>query len=254
MKDILLQNKILFWLGSLHFLVFVLLLLYYPFNNTIVLGINSVIKPMKFALSIGIYAWTMAILLHYVQDVDKVQLYSWVAFVTMSFEQWAITRQALRGELSHFNQQSVLFPLMGIAIFTVTLWTAYMTYVFIQQKTYNLSPTMVLSIKIGLIYFVVFSLFGGYIVRSQGHTVGAPDGGEGLWLLNWSQFFGDLRVAHFFGIHSLQVIPLFALCMERFSSEAFSFRAVVVFSVVYLMYVLYTLAQGLMGVPFLSKS
>jgi hypothetical protein len=257
MKEILIRNKILYWLGAVHLALFLGLFCYYPFNNTVVLGINSVLKPMKFALSIWVFSWTMALILHYVHDVRKVKIYSGAAVVALGFEQVAITSQALRGELSHFNKttiyNSILYGLMGVFIVGITLWTAYMAYIFIKQKTYMLPSPTVLGIKIGLIYFVIFSLFGGYVSGLEGHTVGAADGGDGLWFLNWSKSFGDLRVAHFFGIHSLQIIPLFAIATEKYSMDSrFSVKAVWVFSLVYLSYVVVTMAQGLMGLPFLQ--
>ncbi len=123
---------------------------------------------------------------------------------------------------------------------------------FIKQKTYDLTPAVVLSIQIGLIYFVLFSLFGGYISSLQGHTVDSVDGGEGLWFINWSKFFGDLRVAHFFGIHSLQIIPLFALATIKFIDNSKTKKAVKTFSFLYLVFILFTLIQGLLGLPFLK--
>ncbi|WP_310555967.1 hypothetical protein [Flavobacterium sp.] len=255
-KSILTENKILFWLGTIHLVVFFFLLLYMPFNNTVVLGLNSVIKPIKFALSIWIYSWTMAIILQPINKITKVKIYSWVAVTAMSFEQIAITVQALRGELSHFNSSDtfgfVVFQLMGIFILTLTLWTGYMAYVFIKQKTRHIPPALVLSIKIGLIFFVIFSLFGGYIGGKTGHTVGAADGGNGLWFLNWSTLFGDLRVAHFFGIHSLQVIPLFGLFLSKFSNTSSGTKLVWIFSILYFLYVVFEMVQSVKGLPFIK--
>lgn len=254
MKKQLMKNQVLFWLGFSHLIVFVVLLIYFPFNHIQVLGINSVIKPMKFALSIWVYSWTMSLILNYVQDIRKVKVYSWVAVIAMCFEQVAITTQALKGELSHFNSSNtfgiILFALMGVFILTITLWTAYITYIFFKQKTYNLSPTLVFSIKIGLIYFVIFSLFGGYISSFQGHTIGSTDGGNGILFLNWSTLFGDLRVAHFFGIHSLQLIPLFAIVSDKYLDKNFSLKATKLFSILYLCFVVFFLIQGLLGLPF----
>jgi hypothetical protein len=249
------RNALLFWLGSVHFALFTLLLVFFSFNDTLVLGINSVIKPMKFAVSIGIFSWTMALILQYFNDLRKVKIYSWAAVICLGFEQIAITLQALRGQMSHFNKTDtfgiVLYSLMGVFILTITLWTGLMTYIFIRQKAYNMPLAISLGIKIGLIYCVVFSLFGGYVSGLQGHTVGATDGGEGLPFLNWSRFYGDLRVAHFFGIHSLQIIPLFAVFVEKEVKISTSVKAVWLFSLVYLAFVLFTLAQSLNGLPFL---
>jgi hypothetical protein len=256
MKAKLLKNKVLFWLGGTHLFLFIALLIYSCFNDVRVLGINAMIKPMKFALSIWMYSWTMGLILNYVEDVRKVKAYSWVAVVCMGFEQVAITMQAIKGELSHFNQSStfgiVLFSIMGIFILVITLWTAYMAYIFIKQKTYELQPAIVLSLKMALIYFVIFSLYGGYISSLQGHTVGAIDGSKGIWLLNWSKGFGDLRIAHFFGIHSLQLIPLVAIALTKYFDGSKSIWAVKVFSFLYLFFILFTLIQGLLGLPFIK--
>jgi hypothetical protein len=255
-KKILTQNKILFWLGTIHLIIFSLLFFYAPFNEIVVLGINSAIKPMKFALSIWIYSWTMSMILFYVEDLKKVKIYSWVAVISMCFEQFAITSQALRGQLSHFNKTDiygiVMFSLMGIFILTITLWTAYITYIFIKQKTYIIPTTIVLSIQIGLICFVIFSLFGGYISSMPGHTVGAVDGSEGIWFINWSKFFGDLRVAHFFGIHSLQLIPLFGILATKYLPVHSQIKSVWLFSILYLAFVLWVMIQGIMGLPFIK--
>jgi hypothetical protein len=249
------KNPILFWLGISHFVFFVGLLVYYPANEVMVLGINSVVKPMKFALSIWVYSWTMALILENFANKGVVKAYSYAAFITMSFEQIAITSQAVRGELSHFNTSNLygitVFLLMGVFILTITLCTAYLWVVFYMQKEHSISPEMVLAIRLALFCFVIFSLFGGYISSLQGHTVHSVDGGPGITFLNWSTQYGDLRVAHFFGIHSLQVIPLFTFLVLKFKQPGSSVKLVWAFTIAYFTFIILIMIQGLNGLPFI---
>jgi hypothetical protein len=254
-KEIYKRNLPLARLGTANIIIAIALLIYLPFNHYEVLGINSMIKPIKFALSISIMSYTLGWFLYYLEDNKKVKVYNYVTIIAMVFEQLAITFQALCGQQSHFNNSStfgiIIFALMGVFILTFTIWTAFMVILFCKQKTFNLHPTYLLGIRIGLILFVLFSLFGGYIVQQTGHTVGGEDGGEGLFFINWSRFFGDLRIAHFFGIHSLQVIPFIAFIFSKQFSTKLSKILLLIISIGYTSFILFTMIQALRGEPFI---
>lgn len=179
-----------------------------------VLGINAWIKPMKFFLSIGILAFTMSWYMVYLHNRRAVKRYSWVMIVTMLIEMSIIVWQAANGRLSHFNISTPLyamfFQLMGIAITVFTLWTLYIGNLFFKQKDFPpmLPQGYIWGIRMGILLFVVFAFEGGHMAAQLAHTIGAPDGNEGLPVLNWSKQYGDLRVAHFFGMHSLQLLPI----------------------------------------------
>lgn len=255
-KELYTRNPILCRLGTAHLLIALLLALYLPFNDTVVLGLNSVVKPIKFALSIAIFSYTMAWLQYYLATKHKVKVYSRVAVIAMVFEQSAITIQALRGEKSHYNSSSfsgmIVFALMGVFILTLVLWTVYITWLFIRQKTFSISAPYVLGIRSGLLFFCVFSLFGSYVASLPGHTVGAADGSAGLPLVNWSNLFGDLRIAHFFGIHSLQLIPAFAFFSHKITTGKKAVLLVWLFSLLYLAFILFTMLEALKGRPFMQ--
>ncbi len=71
MKIIFKQKSVLFRFGLINLIIALLLLFYCPFNHIYVLGINAVIKPIKFALSIWIFCWTTDAILYYFNDEKK---------------------------------------------------------------------------------------------------------------------------------------------------------------------------------------
>ena len=95
----------------------------------------------------------------------------------------------------------------------------------------------------GLLFFIFFSLEGGLMLSLMSHTVGGKDGGTGLPLVNWSTKYGDLRIAHFLGLHSLQLLPLAGYHIAR------SKKQIILISVVYFLVVMALLVQALKGIP-----
>jgi hypothetical protein len=248
--ELKLRNRTLYYFGWINILGALVCLLLMLFDDTTVLGINAWIKPLKFFLSITIYSWTMSWLLHYLQEPSKVSYFNTMVLLVFIFELVYIVYRAARGEQSHFNYSSaqaiILYSLMGVAITILVLWTGYFTYLFFKRSFPQLTGSYVWGIRLGLLFFVIFSLGAHIMASSGGHTVGAKDGGSGLPLVNWSKENGDLRVAHFFGMHAMQLLPLSGFYFNKSS------RATIITSIIYCLLVLLVFIQAVMGKPLLG--
>lgn len=244
------RNAVLYGFGLICLISSGICLVLAGITTTQVMGINAFVKPIKFFVSIWIFCWTMGWYTGLLPQRRNVAVYNWVVVVTMTLELVIITGQAALGKLSHFNFSSafdgLLFGVMGTAITLFTLWTAYIGYLFFLLKTTSIPPTYLWGIRLGILLFVVFAFEGFAIVANSAHTVGAPDGGPGLPATNWSTDHGDLRVAHFFGMHALQLIPLFGYYMARRPWQ------VMLLAVGYCICVTLLLTQALAGKPLLA--
>jgi hypothetical protein len=243
------RNIILYYFGWIYFVGGIVCIIMTLASDTTVLGINAWIKPMKFFFSIWIFVWTMAWYLAYLNDKRRVRNYTWAVVIVMIIEQLIITWQAANGRLSHFNTTTPfyqgLFYFMGLAIATLTVWTGVIGYYFFKQKQFNVPMPYIWGIRLGIILFVIFAFEGGVMARLLSHTVGAPDGGPGLPIFNWSTQYGDLRVAHFIGIHSLQILPLFGYFIAKTN------RSIQLFAAGYFMLTVFLLIQAFRQMPLL---
>jgi len=224
------RNPLLFAIAVAHVILLLIMTGVAPFDGREVMGINPWIKPIKFAASIAIYAMTMGWLLYELPLREIVnRRVSWAISATLVIEIALITMQAARGVTSHFNDttafNAAVFSVMGAAITFNILVAAYVTLKFWKTEAKIPSPYL-WGIRIGLTIFVLASLEGFAMVSHSAHSVGVADGGPGLPLLNWSTRGGDLRVAHFFGMHALQILPLAGYLLSTRRAESLTSNAV----------------------------
>lgn len=169
------------------------------------------LKPAKFALSIAVYSATLAWLLAFVKGHRRfVLVASALTALGLGTEIAIIAGQAARGVASHFNNttplDAALFGIMGFFIVVVWLMSLIVAVLLVRQGLPD--PALAAGMRLGVGLTVLGAFLALPMLVLQAHTVGAPDGGPGLPLIGWSTTGGDLRVAHFLGLHALQVLPL----------------------------------------------
>lgn len=245
------RNESLFFFGLICLILSVVFLLLTRFTNRQVMGVNAWYKPFKFALSITLYAWTMAWFCHYLMPAFNPVPFNWTVIGLLGFEIAYITLQAGRGQRSHYNQSSPvyarLYSLMALAATAVTLYTAYIGILFFERNFPDLPDYYVWSIRIGIALFVIFSLEGAVMGSRMSHTIGGPDGGNGLPVVNWSRQYGDPRIAHFIGMHALQVLPILSWYILKDT------RLTLLFGLLYATLAVFTLVQALNGRPLFAQ-
>ncbi|HWS85832.1 MAG TPA: hypothetical protein VN282_02485 [Pyrinomonadaceae bacterium] len=206
------RDPLLFWTGAAPLLLVPLMAAIAPFDERLVTGINPWIKPIKFTVAGAVYLLTLAWFMPDVPASERARRrVSKVAAYSMLAELALVTTQAARGAASHFNDRApfdaAVFGLMGLLIMANTVAVGYVTWRFWRADAGLPSPYL-WGLRLGLLFFILAGLEGFAMVRLMSHSVGVAEGGPGLPFLNWSTRGGDLRVAHFVGMHALQVLPL----------------------------------------------
>jgi hypothetical protein len=121
-------------------------------------------------------------------------------------------------------------------------------------KSNSKKDPLILSIVIGLVLaFVLGGGFGSYLGSQTSHWVNAAQTDvNGLWFFGWARDGGDLRVPHFFGLHAMQAVPLFALFLPKRLDKKYACALVVLFSAIYAAGCIFTFFQAVGGRPFIG--
>jgi hypothetical protein len=258
-REIYRRNPLLAVAGWLHVALLILFVCVAFFDARTVTNVNPWIKPAKFAASFIIYTFTLAWLLHYLSHYRRTfRFISWGTALVFVGETICISSQAARGVPSHFNVSTAydagVFATMGMLIAFNTLLALITLFLFFRQPA-PLPPAYLWGIRLGLFLFFLASVEGYAMASNMAHTVGLPDGGPGLPVINWSTRAGDLRVAHFLGFHALQILPLAGYAFSRWRNSAVRRRAVafvLAFGLVYFMVFSLLFLQAAHGRPLIA--
>lgn len=237
----------------------------------VITGAPAWLKPLKFAISTALYAFTLAWVFTYLPAWPRTRrIVGGGTAAAFLIELLLIGGQAARGTTSHFNTatpfDALVFGVMGLAIALQTLLAAWLAVVLWWQRFDD--RALGWALRLGVLVTVIGAFTGGLMTRptaaqiadarvtrqmpiSGAHTVGAPDGGPGLPVTGWSTRHGDVRVPHFVGLHAWQVLPAFVLVALRRFGDATRIRLAIAAAGVYAAVFVALLVQALRGLPLL---
>ena len=196
-------------------------------------------KPIKFALSLAIHFFTLAILAQQISRQYRVTktltFFAYASVFSAMFELIYISIQAGRGRQSHFNSETgfeaAMYGAMGIAALLLVAVSFVLGVMIWRFSRYRLSQTQSIAsnlsvgdANLGLRWGSIIGLtlgslltlvFAGYMSISGSHYIGQEVGqASTVPIVGWSRSVGDLRIPHFIATHLMQILPLIGLISD----------------------------------------
>lgn len=252
------ESPVLYWVAGIISIIGLGCAIGLIFDHRNLKGVNVWLKPFKFAISIAIYLITLGYLItKYPYSSKKKNIINHITAWSLLLEFLIIVYQASRGVQSHYNTSSafngILFMLMGVFV-GINVLTMILFIIDTARLKLKTTKSVQWAIFLGWVIIVFGSWVGGQMISQMAHSVAVPDGEAGLPLVNWSTRGGDLRIAHFFALHSIQIIPLFAIGLSRQwkFSERNQIIMVTIFGLLFASWIGFIFYQAKQGIPLIA--
>lgn len=252
------RERTLWAFGLANLLAVPAALLAMQFDDRLLGDVSVWAKPLKFLVSTALFALTLAWFVgHVAPQRRRSRPVRWmvrIVVATAAFEVLYIAFQASRGEASHFNvatpAHAALYGAMGTAAMALTAAPLLLAWEVWRNPRPGLDPALRLSVMVGLVLtFALGAGAGAYIGSAMSPIVGAAAEMRTVPVLGWALTVGDLRPAHFLGIHAMQAIPALGAVV---AGMAWGRTAVVAGALAYAGLTLLVFARALAGLPLLG--
>ncbi|MBR0667323.1 hypothetical protein GXW71_23400 [Roseomonas hellenica] len=217
-------------------------------------GVSVWTKPAKFAASFVVWFWTLAwawgVLEPAAQRGATARLVLWGTLAAAWFEMGWITLRGALGQPSHFATDplgDVMYQLMGAGAVTLVALAATLGVLVLRRgDATRQARGWIFAIGWGLVLTGILGGLTGATISGAGtsHIGGMPSDAANLPPFYWSRNGGDLRIAHFLGVHAMQALPALALLLPGASTRLLALGAAG-----WTAMTLAVFAAGLLGVP-----
>lgn len=207
------------WAGWACLALLAVVLLAMPFDGRSMAGTSVWTKPAKFAASFALWCWTIAWLWPALSEAQRAghaaRTAVWAMIAAGGFEVAWITGRAALGLPSHFATDrwgAAGYGVMAMGATLLVAVAALLGAMILAGGNRAMPAPQRLAAGLGLLLTGLVGGAAGWAIGLHGGPWigGAGGNAGGLPPFLWSREGGDLRVAHFLGIHAMQALPLAA--------------------------------------------
>lgn len=188
-------------------------------------GFNLWFKPLKFQASTAIYLLTLALMVPLTGAAFRRgwtgRATVWLAIATGVFEVAWITLRAGLGLRSHYAESafgSAMYVAMGVGAVILSLTCVVLAAgALIAPGRLRLLVNVRFGVAFGAAVAIIGAIgIGGMLSNHPAHyPTDANDAANRIPIVGWSLDRGDLRIAHFIGLHALQGLFALGLLLVR---------------------------------------